>query len=54
MESSKTCLGLLRRRQCVVPTLRGWIVLALSFAALTLFALLELRPFLARGRGMGA
>jgi uncharacterized SAM-binding protein YcdF (DUF218 family) len=47
MESSKHCLGLLRQRQCVVPTLRGWFVLALGFAALTLFAGLELRSFLA-------
>ncbi len=47
MESSKTCLGLLRRRQCLVPTLRGWVLLALSFAALLLFAAREVRPFLA-------
>jgi uncharacterized SAM-binding protein YcdF (DUF218 family) len=47
MESSKTYLGLLRRRQCLVPTLRGWVLLALSFAALILFAARETRPFLA-------
>jgi uncharacterized SAM-binding protein YcdF (DUF218 family) len=46
MESSKTCLGLLRRRQCLVPTLRGWLLLALSFAALGLLAARELHPFL--------
>jgi uncharacterized SAM-binding protein YcdF (DUF218 family) len=47
MESSKTCLGLLRRRQCVVPTLRGWLLLAFGCAALTLLAARELHPFLA-------
>ena len=47
MESSKSCLGLLRRRQCLVPTLRGWLLLALSFAALVLLAARELHPFLA-------
>jgi uncharacterized SAM-binding protein YcdF (DUF218 family) len=47
MESSETCLGLLRRRQCLVPTLRGWVLLALSFAALALFGAREIYPFLA-------
>jgi uncharacterized SAM-binding protein YcdF (DUF218 family) len=47
METSKNCLGLLHRRQCVVPTLRGWVVLALSLAVLTLICGRELRPFLA-------
>ena len=47
MESSKTCLGLLRRRQCLVPTLRGWLLLALSLAALALVGVLRNGPFLA-------
>ena len=47
MESSKTCLGLARRRQCLVPTLRGWVLLALCLATLTLFVARELPPFLA-------
>jgi hypothetical protein len=47
MESSTTCLGLLSRRHCLVPTLRGWLLLALSFAALMFVAARELHPFLA-------
>jgi uncharacterized SAM-binding protein YcdF (DUF218 family) len=47
MEPNKTCCGLLRRRQCLVPTLRGWLVLALSIAALAFLAVREAYPFLA-------
>jgi len=47
MERDKALWGLLCRRQCPVPTLRGWLVLALSFGALTIFAALEVEPFLA-------
>jgi uncharacterized SAM-binding protein YcdF (DUF218 family) len=47
MESSKVLLGLLRRRQCLVPTLRGWLVLALSFGAAALVGMLGIDPFLA-------
>ena len=47
MESNNICLGLLRRRQCLVPTLRGWSLVALSVAALALVALLGIGPFLA-------
>jgi hypothetical protein len=47
MESSKTWLGLLRRRQCLVPTLRGGVLLGLILAALVLLAGRELHPFLA-------
>ena len=47
MESNKIYLGLLRRRQCVVPTLRGWALLALGFAALAFFGTREVYPFLA-------
>jgi uncharacterized SAM-binding protein YcdF (DUF218 family) len=47
MESSKTCLGLLRRRPCLVPTLRGWLLLALGCTALTFVVVGGLHPFLA-------
>lgn len=47
MEPNKTIWGLLRRRQCLVPTLRGWLLLAFSIAGLTLFAGREIYPFLA-------
>jgi hypothetical protein len=47
MESSKVCFGLLRRRQCLVPTLRGWLLLALSLTALALMAARGAYPFLA-------
>ncbi len=47
MESNDICLGLLRRRQCLVPTLRGWLLVALIATALALVALLEIGPFLA-------
>jgi uncharacterized SAM-binding protein YcdF (DUF218 family) len=47
MEPNRTCLGLLRRRQCLVPTLRGWLLLALICAALALGGVLGIAPFLA-------
>jgi uncharacterized SAM-binding protein YcdF (DUF218 family) len=47
MEQKKTSWGLLCRRQCLVPTLRGWVLLALGFAALALLAARVLHPFLA-------
>ena len=47
MEPSKSVWGLLRRRQCLVPTLRGWLLLTLSVAALALLAAREIHPFLA-------
>ena len=43
----RTCLGLLSRRQCLVPTLRGWLLLAGSLVALAVLAVLELPSFLA-------
>jgi uncharacterized SAM-binding protein YcdF (DUF218 family) len=46
-ESNKVLLGLLRRRQCLVPTLRGWFVLALSFGAVALIGMHGIGPFLA-------
>ena len=47
MESNKTCWGLLRRRQCLVPTIRGWFLLALGVAVLGLIAVRTAYPFLA-------
>ena len=47
MEPNRTDWGLLRRRQCLVPTLRGWLLLTLSLAALALLAAREIHPFLA-------
>jgi uncharacterized SAM-binding protein YcdF (DUF218 family) len=47
MESTKTCFGMLRRRQCLMPTLRGGVVLASSLVALAFLAAIELHPFLA-------
>ena len=47
MESNKTCLGLLTRRQCLVPTLRGWLLAILGLTALALIGMLEIGPFLA-------
>jgi uncharacterized SAM-binding protein YcdF (DUF218 family) len=47
MESNEVFLGLLRRRQCLVPTLRGWLLVALSALALALVGMLGIGPFLA-------
>jgi uncharacterized SAM-binding protein YcdF (DUF218 family) len=47
MEQKKILWGLLGRRQCLVPTLRGWLLLALSSAALVLLAARTLYPFMA-------
>ncbi len=47
MESSRVCFGLLRRRQCLVPTWRGWFLMTLCCAALAIGAMYEIGPFLA-------
>jgi uncharacterized SAM-binding protein YcdF (DUF218 family) len=47
MEPSKVCWGLLRRRQCLVPTLRGGLVLVLLLGAVALVGMLGIGPFLA-------
>ncbi len=47
MEPNKVFWGMLFRRQCLVPTLRGWFLLVLSVAALTVLAVREAYPFLA-------
>ena len=46
MESNHVVGGLLRRRQCLVPTLRGWCVLALVFGAAAIGGVLGISPFL--------
>ena len=39
--------GLLRRRSCLVPTVRGWIVLGVSLVAFLILIVRSLHPFLA-------
>jgi hypothetical protein len=45
--SEKRRWRLFYRRQCLVPTWRGWLVLAVVFGALALVAIREAYPFLA-------
>ncbi|HWX21363.1 MAG TPA: ElyC/SanA/YdcF family protein [Candidatus Binatia bacterium] len=47
MQENKRCWGLLRRRQCVVPTWRGWLALFLVCAVLAIISIREIHPFLA-------
>ncbi len=47
VQQNKMLWGLLGRRQCLVPTLRGWLLLALSLAALVILVARTLYPFLA-------
>jgi hypothetical protein len=46
MEQKKIFWGLLCRRQCLVPTLRGWGLAALGVAALALLSIGAIGPFL--------
>lgn len=46
-EEQRLCCGLFRRRSCVVPTRRGWLLLTVAAAALTLLAMRVVHPFLA-------
>ncbi len=46
-KQSQRCWGLLRSRQCWLPTWRGWAVLLLTVAALALLAGTQVYPFLA-------
>ena len=43
----KFCLGLFRRRECLVPTLRGWLVILLVVAGLAVGFVLNIYSFLA-------
>src|SRR5882724_604665 len=47
MAQNKRVFGLLCRRECVVPTLRGWLLLLLGFAAVILVIMRGIHPFLA-------
>jgi hypothetical protein len=47
MPEKTACLGLLRRRHCLIPTLRGWAVLITCGGLLAGFVLHGLYPFLA-------
>ena len=47
VEQSKTEGKLLRRRQVLVPTWRGWLVLLAGFVVLAIIAIHEIHPFLA-------
>jgi hypothetical protein len=47
MPGTTTCLGLLRRRKCPVPTVRGWALLLLGLAGLAVLAMRRVYPFLA-------
>ncbi len=44
---SSQCWGLLRRRTCWLPTLRGWLLLLVLFVALLIFAFRNADAFLA-------
>jgi hypothetical protein len=46
MEQDKVLCGFVCRRQCLVPTLRGWQLLLLSFAALAVIGARGIAPFL--------
>ena len=47
VKPGKVCWGLLRRRQFVVPTWRGWIVLLLAGAVFVALVAWSVHPFLA-------
>ena len=47
MEPTQTRWKLLRRRQVLVPTWRGWLLLLLLFLVLGVLAVREIHPFLA-------
>ena len=47
MKQGKPVWGLLQRRECLLPTLRGWIVLSFTCAALIVFTVRGAHSFLA-------
>lgn len=47
MKPSKRGWGLFERRECLLPTWRGWLVLLLIGAGLVVFGMREVYPFLA-------
>ncbi len=46
MEANRACMGLLRRRQCLVPTWRGWLALVLCLVVLAWFIVRNICLFL--------
>lgn len=46
-EPQRTCLGLLRRRQGLMPTWRGWLLLIFILTGLSIVGVRTLYPFLA-------
>jgi hypothetical protein len=44
---SRLCLGLLKRRECLVPTRRGWLAMLIVGAGLTVLVARGIQPFLA-------
>jgi len=47
MDDDTRAWGLVRWRKCLMPTMRGWLVLVVILAALTTLAVREIHPFLA-------
>ena len=47
MDENRSCWGLLRRRQCLVPTWRGWLALILFACGLLFCFVRTVEPFLA-------
>src|SRR5260370_42296750 len=47
MPPDKPCCGLLRRRQCLLPTWRGWLLFVLICSLLVVVAVRSVHPFLA-------
>lgn len=47
MAENAVCFGLLRRRQCLLPTWRGWVLLVLGGASIVLLTFWNAEPFLA-------
>jgi hypothetical protein len=46
MEQNKVFCGFICRRQCLVPTLRGWLILVLACGALTILGARQVARFL--------
>jgi hypothetical protein len=47
MNEDKRCWGLLRRRSCLMPTWRGWVLGLLGFILVAVLVVREVHPFLA-------
>jgi DUF218 domain len=51
---ARSGFGLLRRRECIVPTWRGWLVILVSFVVAGLALIYEIYPMLAVSRPITA